>query len=495
MAGFFIVNANDQVAVALQNHTKGDTVEIQGLSVVLENDIPMGHKVALCAIKKGADVKKYSFSIGHAICDIKAGEHIHTHNLKTSLSDNLSYTYNPKKMLLVPAEKQLTFQGYQRSNGDVGVRNELWIIPTVGCVNGQAKLIVERLKDETDTSHIDAIEVLSHQYGCSQLGDDHNNTKKALAAAIKHPNAGAVLVLGLGCENNQVSALKEYLGDVDVERVRFLIAQEVEDEVEEGLKIVKELAEVMKQDKRQEMPVSQLKIGLKCGGSDAFSGITANPLLGRLSDWLIAHGGTTVLTEVPEMFGAETTLMDRAKNEEVFHKIVNLINGFKDYFRKNDQVIYENPSPGNKEGGISTLEEKSLGNVQKGGISPVVDVLDYGEQIKEPGLNLLWSPGNDLVSSSALAMSGCQMVLFTTGRGTPFGSFVPTMKITSNTQLFHKKNNWMDFNAGSLLEATSMDELVQSFIYYILEVANGEFLKHEKSKFKEIAIFKSGVTL
>lgn len=495
MANFFKINTNDHVAVALQDLKKGEQVEIDGQVLVLENDISMGHKVALCAIKKGDDIEKYGFSIGKARTDIKVGEHVHTNNLITGLHDNLKYEYNPIcTPLNIPYENR-TFLGYPRANGEAGIRNELWIVPTVGCVNGQAKQIIERLKAESDISHLDAIEVLSHQYGCSQLGDDHDNTKKGLTAAIKHPNAGAILVLGLGCENNQVSALKEYLGDVDQKRIRFLIAQDVEDEVEIGLALVKELSDIMKQDKRVAIPVSKLKIGLKCGGSDAFSGITANPLLGRLSDWLIAQGGTTVLTEVPEMFGAETTLMNRAKNKDVFEKTVNLINGFKDYFRKNNQVIYENPSPGNKEGGISTLEEKSLGNVQKGGVSPVVDVLHYGEQINENGLNLLWSPGNDLVSSSALAMSGCQMVLFTTGRGTPFGSFVPTMKITSNSTLFNKKKNWMDFNAGILLESTPMDELTKALINYIVQVANGEQLKHELANFKEIAIFKSGVTL
>lgn len=495
MTNILITHKGDQVAVALEDLKKGEEITIPTGSLSLVTDIPVGHKLALEPITKGDTVQKYGASIGHASAPIQAGEHIHTHNLKTGLSDNLDYSYTPQPFEATLANEGKTFQGYLRANGEAGVRNELWVIPSVGCVNGQAKLIVDRLKEEVDTTHIDSIEVLSHQYGCSQLGDDHDNTKKALAAAIKHPNAGAVLVLGLGCENNQVADLKDCLGDWDHDRVKFLIAQDVEDEVEEGLQIVKDLAEVMKADKRESVPMSKLKIGLKCGGSDAFSGITANPLLGRFSDWLIAQGGTTVLTEVPEMFGAETTLMNRAIDRDVFDKTVQLINGFKDYFRKNDQEIYENPSPGNKEGGISSLEEKSLGNVQKGGISPVVDVLNYGERLTKDGLNLMWSPGNDLVSSSALAMSGCQIVLFTTGRGTPFGSFVPTMKITSNSALFQRKNNWMDFNAGSLLESVSMDDLLTSFIDEITTVASGKLLKHEIAKFKEIAIFKSGVTL
>jgi len=495
MAKILKVHPGDQVAVAINDLKKGEKLIIDGREIIIKENIPMGHKIALRHFNINDDIIKYGFSIGRAITNIEDGAHVHTHNLKTNLKNNLKYEYHPKKTELKIARENKTFSGYLRSNGNAGIRNELWIVPTVGCVNGQAEEIIKRFKAESDTSYIDAIEVLSHPYGCSQLGVDFNNTKKALVAAIKHPNAGGVLVLGLGCENNQLSGIIEALGEYDHSRIKTLIAQDVEDEVEEGLKIVKELSELIKHDKRIDIPVSKLRIGLKCGGSDGFSGITANPLLGCFSDWLIAQGGTTVLSEVPEMFGAETILMNRAKDRSVFEKIVALINGFKDYFRKNNQVIYENPSPGNKEGGISTLEDKSLGNVQKGGTSSVVDVLNYGEQIKENGLNLLWSPGNDIVSTSALAMSGCQMILFTTGRGTPFGSFVPTMKISTNSNLFNKKKNWIDFNAGSLLDSKSMVDLLKEFTDYILIVAGGEKVKHELTDGKGIAIFKSGVTL
>ena len=502
MKVYLKIHPKDNVVVTLKALNAGDEIALEGTTIKLNSDIPLGHKIALTALKAEDKVIRYGYAIGSAKKAISKGEHVHTQNLKTLLNENLTYSYTPEvndaptiTTSLTGDNVPQTFEGYLRQQGDVGIRNELWIIPTVGCVNGQAKQIMASLKAETDVSHIDSLEVLSHQYGCSQLGDDHINTQRALAAAIKHPNAGGVLVLGLGCENNQISALKELLGDYDKERILFLVAQEVEDEVESGLELVKELAEKMKQDQRSSQPLSKLKIGLKCGGSDGFSGITANPLLGAFSDWLISNGGSTVLTEVPEMFGAETTLMNRAKDEKVFGKIVDLINGFKDYFRKNDQEIYENPSPGNKEGGISTLEEKSLGATQKGGHSPVIDVLEYGAQIQKPGLNLLWGPGNDLVSSSALGMAGCQIVLFTTGRGTPFGSFIPTLKVASNSTLYNKKKNWMDFNAGSLVEGQSMEDVNLQFIQKILAVANGQKLKHELADFKEIAIFKSGVTL
>ncbi|MBS2098426.1 UxaA family hydrolase [Carboxylicivirga linearis] len=489
------IHPEDSVVVALEPISKGDKIVADGFEINVNDDVPQGHKIAIKPIKKGEHILKYAASIGIAQADVNVGDHIHVQNLRTGLGDNLSYCYNPNGKAIDLPDEGLTFDGYLRTNGEVGIRNELWIVPTVGCVNGQARLIANQLKQEADLSNIDDVVVMGHQYGCSQLGDDHNNTQRALAQLIKHPNAGGVLVLGLGCENNQISSLKEVMGDYDQNRIQFLVSQDVEDEVEVGLEIVKELAKVMKQDKRSAQPVSKLRIGLKCGGSDGFSGITANPLLGRFSDWLVGQGGTTVLTEVPEMFGAETLLMDRADTEKVFDKTVSMINGFKDYFRSHDQPIYENPSPGNKNGGITTLEEKSLGCVQKGGTAIVNDVLNYADPIVKNGLNLLWSPGNDLVAASALGFSGCQMVLFTTGRGTPFGSFVPTVKVATNTQLFRHKSKWMDFNAGVLVEGADMDEVRKKFTQYLIDVASGKRLHHEMTDFKEIAIFKSGVTL
>jgi altronate hydrolase len=473
MSNYFKINPADNVWINLEN----------------------GHKYAVRPIGKGENVIKYGYPVGHALTDIREGEQVHVHNLKTNLRDNLQYVYHPKKAVLNIPASNLKLHGYLRFNGEMGIRNELWIVPTVGCVNGQAQAIADRIKSELDVSHLDDIRVFTHNYGCSQLGDDHLHTQKALAALAKHPNAGGVLVLSLGCENNQQSDFKKVMGTWDENRVRFLIAQEVEDEVETGFRLMKELVEYTRRDKREELPLSLLKVGLKCGGSDGFSGITANPLVGRFSDWLIAQGGTAILTEVPEMFGAETLLMDRAKDEVVFDKTVQLINNFKEYFRKHDQPIYENPSPGNKAGGISTLEDKSLGCTQKGGSAEVVDVLDYAEPVRQNGLNLLNAPGNDLVAASALAFSGCQLILFTTGRGTPFGSFVPTMKISTNSRLYEFKRNWIDFNAGSLLEGKMPDELLEEFIHFIIEVADGKKLRHEEFGFKEIAIFKTGVTL
>ena len=494
MKRFIKVHDKDNVLVALTDLKAGEALEIDGV-VQVRMDIPKGHKVAIKKISKDEDVIKYGLPIGYSIEDIEVGDHVHAHNTKTKLSGTIDYVFNQNLVDRDIAVGSRVFKGYIRKNGHVGIRNELWVVPTVGCVNGIGQMIIDTFKTQVDIRLIDNIEVFKHNYGCSQLGDDHENTRRILADLVKHPNCGGALVLGLGCENNQVAEFKEFLGDIDENRVKFLITQEVEDEIEEGTRLAIEIFDAMKGDTRVEVPLSELKVGLKCGGSDGLSGITANPLLGNFSDYLIAQGGTSVLTEVPEMFGAETILMERAKDEAVFDKIVHLINDFKGYFLDNKQPIYENPSPGNKKGGITTLEDKSLGCTQKAGHSKIVDVLKYGEILTEKGLNLLSAPGNDLVAATALAASGCHMVLFTTGRGTPFGTFVPTIKISSNSEIYNKKKNWIDFNAGILVEDKSMEEVLEEFINYIIEVASGKLVNNEKNEFREIAIFKTGVTL
>ncbi len=489
------LNENDNVIVALKDLEASHKIVVQGKEIEVKESIKRGHKIAVENIAINENIMKYGYPIGHAIKGVSIGEHVHTHNTKTNLEGIQEYQFNQKLTSNPYKQQNLTFKGYRRKNGDVGIRNELWIVPTVGCVNGIAERMIKLFEKEVgDISPFENILVLKHNFGCSQLGDDHENTRKILMDAVLHPNAGGVLVLGLGCENNNLYEFKEALGEFDEERVKFLNSQEVSDEIEAGVQLLKEIYEKAKGDKREEVPLSELKIGLKCGGSDGLSGITANPLLGRFSDFLVAQGGTTVLTEVPEMFGAETILMERAQNSEVFEKTVGLINEFKEYFMENKQPVYENPSPGNKDGGITTLEDKSLGCTQKAGTSTIVDVLKYGERLEHKGLNLLSAPGNDLVASSALASAGCQMVLFTTGRGTPFGSFVPTMKISSNTAIYENKPHWIDYNAGVLLEEEP-DIVLQDFAEYIIKVASGELVNNEKNDFREIAIFKTGVTL
>ncbi len=440
-----------------------------------------GHKLALCDIRAGESVIKYGFPIGKASADIKSGEQVHTHNLRTALNLREDYVYNPVSCELSPAEP-LTVNAYLREDGDIGIRNDIWIIPTVGCVNGIAKRLAE----------LGGAIALTHPYGCSQLGGDHLTTQKILAGLVRHPNAGGVLVLGLGCENNNLAEFKKVLGEVDPARVKFLNSQDCGDEISEGIKLIAELKEYAGSFKRQPVPISKLRVGLKCGGSDGFSGITANPLIGRFSDRLISMGGSTVLTEVPEMFGAETILMNRCVSREVFDKTVSLINNFKDYFTAHGQEIYENPSPGNRAGGITTLEEKSLGCVQKGGSAPVTDVLDYGDRLKRSGLSLLNGPGNDIVAITNLAACGCHLILFSTGRGTPLGSPVPTVKISSNSALYLKKSGWIDFDAGRIIGGESLD---REFFDFVVSVANGAETKSEKNGFREIAIFKDGVTL
>ena len=493
MDQFIKINPEDSVAVALAIIPAGETINVDGNEVTATEEIPAGHKIALKDIAEGESIIKYGNRIGIAKEAIKKGSWIHTHNIKTGLGDLLEYTYSPVE---TPVREDLgrTFMGFERPDGKVGVRNEVWIVPTVGCVNNIATTLA-KMANTMKKGSVDEVVAFPHPYGCSQMGDDQEHTRTILADLINHPNAGGVLVLGLGCENSNIDVLKPYIGEVDEKRVKFLVCQEHEDEQEVAMEYLSELIDYAATFERKEIPASKLIVGLKCGGSDGYSGITANPLVGRFSDILCGCGGTTILTEVPEMFGAETLLMNRCENEELFNKTVNLINDFKNYFKSNNQTIYENPSPGNKKGGISTLEDKSLGCTQKSGKGPVKGVLAYGERVETPGLNLLSAPGNDLVAATSLAASGAHIVLFTTGRGTPFASPVPTVKISSNSALANKKTGWIDFNAGAAIEGKTLDDLGMELFDFVMEVASGKKVKAEVAGFHDMAIFKQGVTL
>lgn len=483
------IHAEDNVAVALSPLAKGEAVA----GIVTAEEIPQGHKVALKAIAEGENIVKYGFPIGHATKAIAAGEWVHVHNVKTNLSEEGSYSYHCKAQPLA-AKEPATFMGYRRKDGRAAVRNEIWVIPTVGCVNGIAQKLC------ADNQHlvkgsIDGLYAFPHPFGCSQMGDDHAQTRKLLAALAKHPNAGAVLVLGLGCENLTHAQFLEELGEYDTDRIQFLTCQEVEDEFAASAELLSKLADYAGQFVREPLPASELVIGMKCGGSDGLSGITANPAVGAFSDLLIAQGGSTVLTEVPEMFGAEGLLMDRCINEQVFDKAVKMITDFKQYFVNHGQTVYENPSPGNKNGGITTLEDKSCGCVQKGGSAPIVDVIGYGEQVVTKGLNMLSGPGNDLVSATALTAAGAHIILFTTGRGTPFGAPAPTLKIATNEALAAKKSGWVDFSAGSIAQGEPLAAVAERLLQKVLAVASGEQTTSEKHGYREISIFKDGVVL
>lgn len=490
------INERDDVAVALHDLTKGSQVVVDGMTVVLLDDVPRGHKFLLHDMGAGCDVLKYGAPIGHLLHDKRQGERVDHHDIATNLKGELEYEYLPTAVPEYGKEAEhRSFMGFRRKNGDVGIRNELWIVPTVGCVNGVCREIREGfLQRHTDCGT--TVVAFPHNYGCSQLSDDHESTRSILKDLVLHPNAGGVLVVGLGCENNQPDLFANLLGNYDKERIRFMVTQQVEgDEVGRGIEILEELATLMGSDRRTAIPLSELRVGLKCGGSDGLSGITANPLLGMFSDYLVNEGGTTVLTEVPEMFGAETLLMSRCKSRELFEQTVEMVNGFKQYFLSHGEPVGENPSPGNKAGGISTLEEKALGCTQKAGSSSVCGVLKYGERLSDSGLNLLCAPGNDLVASTALAAAGCHIVLFTTGRGTPFGTFVPTLKVSTNTDLATRKPTWIDFNAGCLVEGESMSQVLEQFIEKVIDTASGAPTWSERKGYNEIAIWKNGVTL
>lgn len=487
------IHPGDNVAVALCPLSKGETLSIAQHTLHLLDDIPQGHKIALFDISCGDAITKYGYPIGFATEKIAAGQWVHTHNVKTGLSPDASYRYQPNFSPL-PKHAPRTFMGYRRDDGRAAIRNEIWIIPTVGCVNAVAQQLVSE-NQHLVTGTVDGLFTFPHPYGCSQMSDDHRQTRKLLCALAKHPNAGGVLILGLGCENLTMKQVQRELGQWDDNRIKFLVCQEHEDELQEGAKLLAQLAQFTGKASRQEIPANELVIGMKCGGSDGLSGITANPTVGRFSDALIAQGGSTILTEVPEMFGAENILFERCENEEIFTRAVSMVNDFKDYFTAHGQTVYENPSPGNKEGGITTLEDKSCGCVQKGGLAPVVDVLSYGDAVTKKGLNLLSGPGNDLVSATVLTAAGAHLILFTTGRGTPFGAPAPTIKISTNTPLFDKKRNWIDFNAGTVAQGEDLDDAGTRLFDFVLDIASGERTKSEQHGAREIAIFKNGVTL
>lgn len=492
------IHPSDNVAVALSPLSKGGSYSFEAgnekaIITALE-DIERGHKIALCDINKGEEIIKYGNTIAIAKKAIRKGEWIHTHNAGTGLSEDDSFVYDHHEYILPISNKPKFFNGFRRTDGSVGIRNEIWIIPTVGCVNCIAEQLVSMNTDLIKGS-IDGLYAYTHPFGCSQLGDDHANTRKILADLVHHPNAGGVLVLGLGCENLTMDQFKKELGNIDTDRVKFMICQNEEDELETGSKLLLELAENAAKSVREAVPARELVIGMKCGGSDGLSGITANPTVGSFSDKLISMGGTTILTEVPEMFGAEQILFNRCKDKETFDRAAKMVDDFKEYFTSHGQVVYENPSPGNKAGGITTLEDKSCGCVQKGGSAQITDVLAYGERVHSNGLNLLSGPGNDLVSTTALTAAGAHLILFTTGRGTPFGAPAPTVKISTNSALFTKKHEWIDFNAGTVAEGESLDSASERLLDYVLDVASGKQTQAEKHGCREISIFKDGVVL
>lgn len=492
------INRIDNVAVALSALAAETLVEVAGMRIRLRAQIPAGHKFALVSLAAGDEVIKYGFPIGRVANPVQPGDYLHSHNVRTALSGQGDFVYAPSFQQTEQTKNNIlqgkTFYGFRRPDGGVATRNELWILPTVGCVNAIARALATRMASRL-RGRAEGVYAFEHPYGCSQLGEDHEITRRTLANLALHPNAGGVLILGLGCENNQIGQFMELLGDYDRARIRFLVAQDADDEIAVGVDLLEELAEYTAGFQRESLPVSSLRVGLKCGGSDAFSGITANPLLGVFSDALCAAGGASALTEVPEMFGAEGIILNRCQDLPTFERGAGLVNAFRDYYTRHGEPVSENPSPGNRAGGITTLEEKSLGCVQKGGSGPVVDILRYGERLGQSGLSIVEGPGNDLVAVTNLAAAGCHLILFTTGRGNPYGGPVPTIKISTNSDLAWRKKNWIDFDAGVLLGDTPMGQALEQFAHVVLRIASGELASNERNGCREIAIFKSGVTL
>jgi altronate hydrolase len=480
----------DTVAVVLQAVGAGEAL---GDGLIAADDVPAGHKIALFDMAKGEKVLKYGWPIGRAAQDIKAGQHVHSHNLITALSGEQTYTYAPVQASTAAVLGQ-TFMGYRRANGHVGTRNEIWILSTVACVARTAERVAA-VATELYKGKVDGIYAFTHPFGCSQLGDDLNNTRNIMAGLAMHPNAGGVLIIGLGCESNKLDVLSQAVSSLDPQRLRTMSAQDSGDEFEVAMAHIDALVAVATHDRRVTCPLSDLVVGVKCGGSDGLSGVTANPLVGRVADAVAGAGGTPILSEIPEIFGAEHLLMERATTRDVFDGIVDVTNGFKRYFIEHGQPVHENPSPGNIAGGITTLEEKSLGAVQKAGHAPVTQVLKYGAQAKDHGLALLEAPGNDSVSSTALTAAGATVILFTTGRGTPLGFPAPTLKISTNSDLAHRKPKWIDFNAGVVVEGRSMDDATTDLLSLVIDTASGKPTRAEQNGEREIALWKTGVTL
>ncbi len=489
-----MLHPDDNVAVALEA-LKAGTRPAPGFPAVI-SDIPRGHKFSLLSVPAGAPVIKYGAPIGVARSRIQPGEHVHSHNLASALSGEVEYAVDLDTAARpCKAGRVDEFMGYRRFNGRVGIRNEIWVVATVGCVNRIAERIA-RMAGNQVRGKVDGVHAVTHPFGCSQLGDDLDRTRAILAGLAQNPNAGGVLLVGLGCESNQYRALLEAMPDTDPLRVRAFACQDMGDELDAGIAAVTEIAGHMADmDRREACPVSDLVIGLKCGGSDAFSGLTANPLLGRVTDRLTAMGGSAILTEVPEMFGAEHLLMQRAANEDVQSRIGVMMNRFKRYFLDHGEVVHANPSPGNIAGGITTLEEKSLGAVQKAGTATVTDVLNYGGRVRTKGVSLLEAPGNDAVSTTAMAAAGAHMVLFTTGRGTPLGTSVPTLKLSTKSDLSERKPHWIDFDAGPVADGESLDDAADRLWQLILDTASGRHARNELYDEREIALWKGGVTL
>lgn len=488
------VDPRDHVATALRDIAAGEVLDLHGETITARADVPKGHKIAIQAAKAGEDVLKYGWPIGRATADIAVGDHVHVHNVETRLDGVEGYAFTPSAPEPHAEPAARTFDGYRRKSGRAGTRNEIWVLCTVGCVANTARRIAEKASQRF-AGRVDGVYAFPHPFGCSQLGDDLIHTRSLIAGLAAHPNAGGVLILGLGCENNQLKTLLESAPDIDGERMRSFTTQMVEDELEDGLAAIEALVEIAEKDRREAIPVSELVVGLKCGGSDGFSGVTANPLVGRIADKVADAGGTPVLTEIPEVFGAENVLLQRAATREIFDQAVAVIDDFKRYFIDNNQPIYENPSPGNIAGGITTLEEKSLGAVQKGGRAQLVEVLRYGQRVGPHGLTFLEAPGNDAVSSTALTAAGATVILFTTGRGTPLGFPAPTLKIASNSGLAQRKPGWIDFDAGQVLAGVSMDDAADRLMDLVVDTASGKATKAELNGEREIAIWKQGVTL
>ncbi|MFT4793543.1 MAG: altronate hydrolase [Paracoccaceae bacterium] len=485
MTPFIRLDAADNVVTVTKSTETGADID----GALTTGLIPRGHKVATAAIPMGAPVRKYAQVIGYAKAGIAPGDHVHDHNIEfRNVDAEYEFSTDLRPIAMVPEAQRDTFMGYRRANGTVGTRNYIAVLTSVNCSATAARMIAGAFGPEEMAKYpnVDGVVAFVHGTGCGMAGDGDGfeALQRVMWGYAKHPNHAGVLMVGLGCEMNQIDWLLEAFGITRSPMFQTMNIQDVAGlrrTIELGIDKVRSMLAVANQATREPCPVSELKVALQCGGSDAWSGITANPALGHACDLLVAQGGTGVLAETPEIYGAEHLLTRRAATRATGDKLINLIRWWEDYTARNKGSMDNNPSPGNKKGGLSTILEKSLGAAAKGGTTPLTGVYKYAETVTKPGFAFMDSPGYDPASVTGQIASGCQLVAFTTGRGSAFGSKPsPCIKVSTNTEMYTRMIEDMDVDAGAMLSAgVSLEAKGREIYDFLLRVASGEASKSE----------------
>jgi altronate hydrolase len=480
------LNADDNIIVAVDGLMPGATAH----SVAVEARIPRGHKMAAVKIAKGEPIRKFGQIIGFASEDIAPGQHVHTHNCAYAEFDrDYAYAQDATTEAVLPVSEQATFEGFRRASGKVGTRNYIAILTSVNCSASVARFMAEEVNRSgilAEYPNVDGVVSFVHGTGCGMAGygEGFEFLERTQWGYTGHPNIAASLIVGLGCEVFQIARMKQKYGFVEGDSLHTMTIQDsggTRKTVENGVARVREMLSLANQAKRETVPASELMVALQCGGSDGYSGITANPALGAAVDELVRHGGTGVLAETPEIYGAEHLLTRRAATPEIGRKLVDIIEWWREYTAKNNGSMDNNPSPGNKAGGLTTILEKSLGAAAKGGTTTLRGVYRYAEQVDAKGFCFMDSPGYDPVSVTGQVAGGCNVVTFTTGRGSAYGCKpAPSIKLATNSDMFARMSEDMDINCGDVLDGVSIEDKGKQIFKHILKVASGERSKSEQ---------------